>query len=948
MSASDDIWIRVKPALDHAFELDDAAREVYLQSLAETDRDVANEVKRYLDRDAQSDDFLEDRPDILPDLAEFVEDDDGRFGPGDKIGPYEVTRLIGRGGMGNVYLAERSTSDFRQKVALKIIRRGLDTDDILRRFRNERQILANLAHPNIAGLIGGGATDDGRPFFAMEFVQGATITEYCERENLGVRARIQLFREVCSAVQHAHKNLIVHRDIKPSNIIVNDDGVVKLLDFGIAKVISSDMPDYSVPMTRTEVRILTVAYASPEQVRGDQITTASDVYSLGVLLCELLSGQRPLETETENRTEAAKIVLEQPPTRPSALCPQDLRRELVGDIDNIVLTTLRKEPDRRYGSVEAFDADLERFLEGMPVQARGSSTAYRISKFAKRHKVGVASAAVLSLMIVGFGVISAIQAARIARERDAANAERAKAEQVSTFMADLFSLADPARSSGQVITARELLDRGAQRVTDELSDQPDIQAHMMRTIGEAYAGLALYGQADTLLQSAIRIEGESRLDGTQGLVSLARLRYQQARYREADSVAAIALGQIESDVGSAPGEVGRAHALVGRIQFAMGRMDDAEQAQLAALDLLAEADTTSADISLVKIDLAKTLAAADRFAEADSIVTATLIEVRAVHGDTSSQVAAGLRELADIQRDSGDLAVAESNYSEAARLNQLVFGAAHPEIARDLDRLAMVASDGGNYDGAERLSLQAIQLTTSILGEGNPLTLRFKHNLASIYLNAERNSEARAIYEEIIPKAEAEIGERHPLTALMRHDYSHTLEELGLIEESRAEMYRVLDIYEELYGPSHSEVAMMSSSMAVFLAMNTDRSAEAESLAVRALDIRRELLPENHPDLANSLITTGAIIQLRSPEEGEPYLREAVEVRTVALEPGHWKIAEAHRMHAKCLLDMKRYDEAEAKLVQAHADLLESRGPDSYYTQAAEQLLDRLYAERDG
>ena len=361
-----------------------------------------------LDSHAQADGFLE-----TPALVAATTPEPR---PGQRIGPYDIGEKVAQGGMGAVYRAIRADGHFQQQVALKLVRRGMDTEQVLRHFRNERQILASLAHPNIARLLDGGSTDDGRPYFVMEYIEGSPLDEYCETHKLSIASRLELFLVICSAVHYAHQRLVVHRDIKPGNILVTSDGQPKLLDFGIAKITASQ----PVTGTMTAADMMTPEYASPEQLRGEPITTASDIYSLGLLLYYLLTGRCPHRSASRAPLEIARLLSEEP-EKPSVVAPKPLRRRLAGDLDSIVLKALRKEPEQRYSSVEQFASDIRRHLEGSPVIARKGAASYHVFKFAKKHKAGIAAAALVFVTLAG-GLAATAWEARVAR------AERARAE----------------------------------------------------------------------------------------------------------------------------------------------------------------------------------------------------------------------------------------------------------------------------------------------------------------------------------------------------------------------------------------------------------------------------------------------------------------------------------------------------------------------------------------
>jgi serine/threonine-protein kinase len=429
---------------------------------------------------------------------------------GDCIGPYRLLRRLGAGGAGVVFLAARE-APFSAKVALKLLRHAALPQDSWRRLERERQILAGMEHPNVARLLDGGATADGRPYFVMEYIDGLPIDLYCDRHHLGIDRRLGIVRQVCTAVHACHQNLVVHRDLKPSNILVSADGTPKLLDFGIAKLLEPEHFPLAVEPTATGLRPMTPSYASPEQLRGGRVSTTSDVYSLGVLLYHLLSGHLPSE---DPRYLAERFLPEgvpAPPLAPSqaagsersggavaeavaqsrSLQPAQLRRRLAGDLDTIVLMALRHEPHRRYASAEQLGADLERHLRGLPVIARGDSRLYRLAKSLRRHRA-VTTVAVAGLLLVALlQVALALQVRRTARERDAASLERDRAEQVTRFLVDLFAVSDPTRTGVTGDSLTGLLDRAAERAVRELGDQPAVQAAALDAIGAVHANLGV-------------------------------------------------------------------------------------------------------------------------------------------------------------------------------------------------------------------------------------------------------------------------------------------------------------------------------------------------------------------------------------------------------------------------------------------------------------------------
>lgn len=492
-------WEQVKELFHQAVELPTAEREAFLDARCGEDAVLREAVEGLLRADDEGPTLLEHSPLALV-RGGFA--DEGVGAPPRRIGPYRILRELGSGGMGTVYEAARDDEQFRQRVAVKLIRHGLDSDiDILRRFHNERQILASLNHPNIARLFDGGTTEDGRPYFAMEYVDGLPIDEYCERAGLDTAARLRLFRTVCAAVSYAHQNLVVHRDLKPSNIVVTADGTVKLLDFGIAKLLAPDA-DPSATQTQTQLGAMTPAYASPEQVKGLRVTTASDVYSLGVVLYELLTGRRPYDFDGRRADEMARVVCEVEAQRPSALAPEpagttapgvrrstrpvvsSLRRQLRGDVDNIVLLALRKDPARRYSSVELLSEDIRRHLDGLPVSARPDTFTYRLSKFVERNRASTIAAVLVCLTLIVGVVGMTWEAVRAERERARAEKRFAQVRQLANNV--VFKYYDEVEKLPGSTKAREMLVADALEYLDGLAQDAKENSDLRRELAVAY------------------------------------------------------------------------------------------------------------------------------------------------------------------------------------------------------------------------------------------------------------------------------------------------------------------------------------------------------------------------------------------------------------------------------------------------------------------------------
>jgi serine/threonine protein kinase len=512
---------------DELVELPQSARERRLDELRAVDVELAGRLERLLAADAEGTGFLDqDTLILLGERNEAAAEEEPQLPPGTMVGSYRVVRLLGRGGMGEVYLAERIDPAFSQRVALKVIRWGMDSQAIVQRFVRERQILARLDHPNLARLLDGGSGPDGRPYFVLEWVDGEPITDYCQRVALDLDGRLRLMQTVCLAVAAAHQRLVVHRDLKPANILVTPDGTVKLLDFGIAKLLQDD-GDEGHTITQLGARVLTPAYAAPEQILGEPVSTATDVYSLGVLLFRLITGAMPHRRDQRGLGALASAVEHETAERPSTLLRRPgadarLARRVAGDLDLIVLTAVHREPARRYATAQALANDLGHFLAGRPVHARPDEMGYRLRKFVGRHRLSVAAmAAGLAALIAGLGLsLWQAHAAGLAARR--ATAEASRAERVKSLLISVFQQSDPDTADGLKSTASELFERGAAGIEAELAGEPQVQADLLDSVSHIETKLSLLPAALAHARHALALrQALPRSDGRTGLSQMA-------------------------------------------------------------------------------------------------------------------------------------------------------------------------------------------------------------------------------------------------------------------------------------------------------------------------------------------------------------------------------------------------------------------------------------------
>ncbi|MBO6574202.1 MAG: serine/threonine protein kinase [Rhodothermales bacterium] len=785
-------WKRIDTIVDGALDLPEAERADFVARACGADEALRKEVMAMLGAGEVAGTFLENQqPELLGDMRSAVrkaaEPKDNLIGT--HVGPYRLKRPIGRGGMGQVYLAVRDDESYTRYVAVKVIRRGMDTDEILNRFRQERRILASLAHPNIARLLDGGATEDGLSYFVMEYIEGEPIIEYCDARKMPVRERLKLFRKVCAAVQFAHQNLIVHRDLKPSNILVTPDGRPKLLDFGIAKVLNPNLAGYTVPMTQADMRVMTPEYASPEQMRGGAVTTASDVYQLGILLYELLTGSRPHDTSGRTRKEIEDIILTKDPERPSTAISQvspetvkkrthrddvnALRKTLSGDLDRIVLMALRKEPDRRYPSVDLLQEDVRRFLEGLPVSAQADTLGYRASKFVQRHKVGVAaSAALIALMIavtvlaVRFALVTGEQAERIAMAAT-------KTEQVSRFLVGTFQWADPDLSGGRDVTVNELVDRAVAQVDQELAGQPEVHSHMLMELGIAYREMGNLEAAGGLLERSLAMRRADPdtppMDLAASLFHLGIQRDWRGDWQEAKDLHEEALAIRLEEEGPGGVEVARSYNALTAPYTHAGRAEE-------MVPLLEQALATVRQTEGVR---------------------------NFEYGEFLSSLAYIKHELGLIQDSSDLLAEAEQAYRESLDIFLDVLGQEHPNVGSMYTNIGAFMQDTGQYAEAEQLHRMGFQVKQKVYGDRHTLVGNSVSHIARALYAQGRTEEAESLFREALARHLDTLGPDHPYVGRDRAILANLLIDTGETVEAERQLIQAMEVYRKGLPPTH-------------------------------------------------------------------------------------------------------------------------------------------------
>ena len=771
---------RVKGLFAEALEMPEAQRRELVEQTASVDPTVAAELESLLavHERAEGNRLALEHSTTGP-VAGVVA---GRSMVGRMVGAYRLLKQIGGGGMGVVYLAERADGQFDKKVAVKLIRPGMDTGEIMQRFELERHTLASLEHANIARLLDSGTTDDDQPFLVMEFVEGDPIDVFCDRNRLDTSARLRLLLTVCDAVQHAQRNLLVHRDLKPENILVTTSGAVKLLDFGIVKLLS---PERIVPLTAASERIMTPGYASPEQLLGQPVSTASDVYSLGVVAYVLLTGHHPYVFTGPDPVNMARVVCEEPPRRPSTVVlttqteesgqaedrpapspdvvaaaregsVERLRRRLAGDVDLILLTALRKAPERRYASVGHLADDIRRHLDGLPIAARQDSILYRCGKFVRRHTLGTGAAATIALLLVGGVAAISWQAQVAARERDRARAEADKATAINEFLQGMLSSVDP-QVMGRDVTVAEVLDRASSTAGGDLVGQPEIEATVRTTLGRTYQSLGRYQPADEQLSAALGLlqdlYGEDRAEVAAALTHLGSVRPDQGLLGEADTLYRRAMV---------------IHTLA-VLHHGRGELGEAETLYREALEITrrSQSDDSPATASCLH-NLASVLHSRRQWAEAEPLYRQALALRLSLLGPDHPQVALTLADLADVLTKQGKLAEAEKLAREGLELDRRILPEDHPLLARTLIVLAEVLLARGDAVAAEAAAREALSLRQTILPPRHWLTANAEVLLGRCLAAQGRFVEAEELLVVGFRTLNEDRGSEHELTVAAR------------------------------------------------------------------------------------------------------------------------------------------------------------------------------------
>jgi serine/threonine protein kinase len=887
---SDDRWQRLQELFSRAVELPPAERQAFVAKETSGDTELRTELLDLLACDAGS---ARTGPLTLALGAalDTTTRDRRKALVGRIVGNYKLVGVLGHGGTGTVYLGERADRQYSAQVAVKIVDSGTMQGELSLRFRAERQILASLNHTNIARLLDAGETEDGNPYLVMEYVHGEPLDRYCDREQLGVRERLQLFLDICSAVQYAHQNLVVHRDLKPANILVTAEGAAKLLDFGIAKLLDAGEAAAAMALTRMNDRLLTPEYASPEQILGRPVTTASDVYALGVVLYELLTGLRPyVVPASASQLEMERSICITDPLRPSAavkraresgplegqseilavaaarkLTPEKLQKRLLGDIDSIVMRALRKEPQHRYNSIEQFAADVRRYLSREPVQARQGNWVYYSQRFIRRHAFGVTAGAAFIVFIIAFAIAMSIQTQRVAAERDRVYQESETAQIVSNFMEEIFDKSQPLTALDQKVTARDLLDEAGRRIRGDLNQRPEVRARLLEAIGRAYRRLDEFGTAVAYLEDALRLRRQ---------------------------------------------------------------LPDPDGTRTAS----------------VLIELAMVVRKRDDLPRAESLLSEALAISRQHRSERSEAYAKLLMDLGRVHLGMGNLTEARVNLERSRELFRSM-SSLHPDIGNVDMELAAVFSWQDNLNAAERVAREGVQVFTATRPPTHPDRVDAEVALARVLQRQGRISEAAQLFENSLEVWTRQYGPNSAKAGDVLDSLAGIKRTQGMLAEAEDYARRSLRAQEASSGKEHSGTAYEHTVLAAIL-LQRGKHKEAEQEARRALTIFQKVLPPDHQYVASAEHVLGEVLLATGQlEDAEAVLTAAIN-RWKHNGSQPWRVARSESALGEVLYRQGRNADAEKYLKRSYTALALDEHADREARLKAQQRIRQFYLDR--
>lgn len=863
-------WDNIQDLFHACIEKSLSDQQAFLKDLDKDDPDAASEVKKMLEAHHASGSFLEDE--VLED--QFISE-------GDLVGPWRIIREIGRGGMSTVFLASRADGQFDRKVAIKFLHGLIPGQSMHKRLQQEQKILARLQHKNIAQLFDAGVTDEGRPYFILEYIQGKPITDWCNENELSFEERLDIFEQVCEAVQYAHQHLIVHRDLKPTNILVAENGTVKLLDFGIAKILKEE-PQDGTPLTKTGLYLMTPEYASPEQVQGDTITTTTDVFALGLILCELLTGKLPYNITGKNPMEIGSTISDTVPSKPSSIVSEvtdfdsiqlgginknQHKKRLKGDLDTIILKALRKEPERRYGSANQLLQDIRRYQKNEPISARPESTGYLVRKFIQRNQTVVSAIAAIMIVLIATAIFSLYQA-RIT------DIERQKTEQVNAFLQEMLASPNP-YEDGLDVKVIDILDRTAERIDEELNNQPGVQASVRRTLGITYRELGDVEKAHSQLSQALDIQNQlldppnAELSETQA--EFAKTVQLQGNYETADSLLNLAyISDLE---------------LFGR-----------ESMTIAA---------RLGDLGSVQWDMGN-------FEEAESLLRESLQLEQQLRPPNHEKVAASMGNLATLLSSQGKSEEALELYRRELDIYRTNYpNDQHPSIPQALSHIGVILDDLEQYEEALPNHERALELFRELKGEDHPDVVYAMNNLASVMTKMGDMEEALIMQEDAAVLYRDIFGPDHPNLGIQYNNIAFTKRNMGDLEGAKESYRQAIKTWQAGLPPGHPFLAYGYHNLASVL-LTQNRPGDALPYFENAYEIRTEHLAPDNPERAMTTSMLGdCLVSLGRENEAESLLIEGYLGLLQSRGENHTTTKEAEDRLKNFLNDQNRIEEFE-------------------------------------
>ena len=827
-------WDRIQALFHESVDLPQAEQRAFVEAKCGDDPTLIPVVMGMIEEDARGGSLL-DR-----DVGQVAEDVLGKAAPEFRqVGPYKILRVLGEGGMGVVYLAERE--DLGNFVAIKILRDAWLSPARRERFASERRTLAQLNHPSIARLYDADNLADGTPWFAMEYVEGVPLTEYCRACGSSIEERLRLFREVCEAVQYAHLHAVIHRDLKPSNVLVRADGAARLLDFGISKQL--DRFDSGGDQTRTGLRLMTPAYAAPEQIRGGRVGIYTDVYSLGVVLYELLAGKLPFDISSKSPGEAEKMILTQEPGKPTT----------VEDLNVLCLMAIHKDPERRYASVDALIRDIDHYLKGEPLEARRDTLRYRARKFVGRNRRAVAGAAIAVTLVVGMAAYFTI---RLAIARNAALAEAARTQRIQRFMLNLFEGGDKEAGPADNLRVITLLDRGVQEARD-LNSEPAVQAELYQTLGSIYQKLGKLDQADTLLNSALErrtsLFGKDSAEVAASMVSLGLLRMEQEKLPEAEHLVRDGLEMTKRHAARNDASIAKATTALGRVLEERGQYDQAVPVLEEAVRLSSLQSAANPELASSLNELAGVHFYAGRYPKADALFRRVLEMHRQLYGDRHPLVADDLINIGAVQQDLGYLAEAEKVDRQALEINTAYYGAEHPQLAHNLIVLGRVLQYEKRFDEAEAMLQKALPIEERAYGPVSRQVASALNELGNIAVGRGQYTEAESRFRRMVETYRAVYNNHHYLIGI-------ALSNLASVYVAREQYTQAEEIYKQ----------------AIRVFMDTLPPGHLNT-GIAQIKLGRALVKQRRYSEAEAVITSGYAILSKQASPSMGYLQKARE-----------------------------------------------------------------------